>query len=323
MRRRTLLAGAIGAWPLSATAQPKPKPARIGFIEPGTREANGPFLASFRAGMAVLGWTEGQDLTILDRWVDNRPERLPEVVASMLAEKPDLLVTAGSLVTRAVVAAALGVPIVMIAVSDPIGSGFAQSLARPGGNVTGTTNSAIDLQPKRLQLLLEMVPTAKHLAVLFDSNDPIGETNWRQTSEDARKLGLSPVAVPVATAGDIEREIPGLRSGADALFVAFNALTVANRTKIAELALAGRLPTSGPLRDFVLAGALQSLGVSMAKEFRRGAAYVDKILRGAKPADLPIEQPTVFELAINLKTAKALGLSVPPSLVARADEVIE
>jgi len=246
---------------------------------------------------------------------------LPQIVAGLLADKVDVLVTAGTIVTRGTMLAAPGVPIVMVAVTDPLG--FAQSLARPGGNVTGTTNVAGELLAKRLQLLLEVVPTAKRLAVLTDSNDPSGQANWLQTRDDAIKLGLVPVWVPASTAEEVEREISRLPERADVLFVAFNALMVANRTKIAALALANRLPTSCPLRDFVVAGGLQSLGASLPNEFRRAAPFVDRILKGARPADLPIEQPTIFELAINLKTAKALGLSVPTQLLARADEVIE
>ena len=325
MKRRifTALLGAAVTRSPFVQAQPRVKRARIGFIEPGTREANGPFLTSFRAGMAAHDWIEGQNLTILDRWLENRVERLPQIVAGLLADKVDVLVTGGTIVTRGAMLAAPGVPIVMVAVSDPLGFGFAQSLARPGGNVTGTTNVASDLLAKRLQLLLEVVPTAKRLAVLTDSNDPVGEPNWRQTRDEAIKLGLAPVQVPVATAEEVEREIPRLPERADVLLIAFNALMVANRTKIAALALANRLPTSCPMRDFVVAGGLQSLGANLPNEFRRAAPFVDRILKGAKPADLPIEQPTILELAINLKTARALGLSVSAQLLARADEVIE
>lgn len=325
MRRRTFAAvlGVVVTPSPSVRAQPKPKLARIGFIEPGTREANGPFLSSFRAGMAAHGWIEGQNLTVLDRWVENRPERVPEIVAGLLADRVDVLITAGALVTKGTISAAPGVPIVIIGVGDPVAFGFAQSLARPGGNVTGVASSAGDVSSKRLQLLLEMSPAAKRIAVLTDSNDPAREAMWLQPRDDALKLGLTPVQVPVATTEDIEREIPRLAGRTDALFITFNALMVANRTKIATLALANQLPTSCPIRDFVVAGGLQSFGFSLPNEFRRAAPFVDKILKGARPADLPIEQPTTFELVINLKTAKSLALSVPAQLLARADEVIE
>jgi putative ABC transport system substrate-binding protein len=315
--------GATAATPLPTLAQPAAKQVRIGFIEPGTRQANGPFLTSFRAGIAAHGWIEGQNLTILDRWLENRPERLPEIVAGLLAAKPDILVTAGALVTKGVFAAKASLPIVFIGVGDPVGFGFAQSLARPGANVTGLSNIAVDLVSKRLQLLLEVAPTVKRIAVLTDSNDMTGQFYWLQARDDAGKLGLTALLVPSATAEDIDREIPRLPERADAVFVAFNALMIANRAKIATLALASRLPTSCPVRDFVVAGGLQSLGSSLPNDFRRAASFVDKILKGAKPADLPIEQPTVFELAINIKTAKALGLTVPSSILGRADEVIE
>ncbi|MBV8392424.1 MAG: ABC transporter substrate-binding protein [Alphaproteobacteria bacterium] len=325
MKRRTFTAllGAAVTSSSAVHAQPKLHQARIGFIEPGTREANGPFLTAFRTSMAALGWSEGHNLKILDRWLETRPERLPEIVAGLLADKVDLLVTAGTIVTRGTIAAAPGVPIVIIGVSDPVGFGLVQSLARPGGNVTGTTNSAVDLVSKRIQMLLELAPTARRVAVLMDSNDPTWESNWAEGRDAIARLGLTPIPVPLATSADIDREIPRLPGRADALFVAFSALMVADRVKIAGLALANRLPTSCPIRDFVAAGGLQSLGASLANEFRRAAPYVDKILKGAKPADLPIEQPTVLELVINLGTARALGLTVPQSLLVRADELIE
>ena len=307
----------------SALAQPAAKRARVGFIEPGTALANGLFLASFRTGMAARGWVEGRNLTIVDRWVENRPELLPDIVASVLAEKVDILVTAGSVVTKGVLAAKVDLPIVFVGVGDPVALGFVQSLSRPSGNLTGLSNIAVDLVSKRLQLLLEMAPTVKRIAMLTDSGDVTAQTYWRQISDDAVKLGLTPLQVEVTTPGDIDREFARMPGRADAVIVAFNALMVANRGKISALALANRLPTSCPIRDFVVAGGLQSLGSSLSNDFSRAADFVDKIFKGAKPADLPVEQPTVFELAINLKTARALGLTVPPTLLARADEVIE
>ena len=314
--------GAVAA-PFQVKAQRPSGKARIGFIEPGTRDSNGSFLSSFSAGMSARGWIEGQNLTILDRWVENRPERLPEIVAGLLAEKVDVLVTAGALVTKGTISAAPGVPTVLVGVGDPVAFGFAQSLARPGGNVTGVASSASDVLSKRLQFLMEMIPGARRIAVLTDSNDPARDAMWLQPRDDSLKLGLTPQQVPVATTADIEREIPRLAGRADALFVAFNALMVASRAKIATLALASGLPTSCPIRNFVVAGGLQSYGFSLPNEFRRAAPFVDKILRGARPSDLPIEQPTVFELVINLKTVKALGLSVPSRMLAGADELIE
>lgn len=307
----------------SALAQPSAKQARVGFIEPGTPQANGSFLASFRTGMAARGWVEGRNLTIVDRWVENRTERLPNLVASTLAERVDILVTAGSVVTKGALAAKVGLPIVFVGVGDPVALAFVESLARPSRNLTGLSNIAVDLVSKRLQLLLEMAPTVKRIAMLTDAGDVTAQTYWRQIRDDTAKLGLTPLQVEVTTPEDIEREFARMPGRADAVIVAFNALMVANREKIAALALANRLPTSCPIRDFVMAGGLQSLGSSLSNDFRRAADFVDKILRGARPADLPVEQPTVFELAINLKTARSLGLTVPPTLLARADEVIE
>ena len=273
--------------------------------------------------MAALGWIDGQNLTSVDRWLENRPDRLPGIVAGLLADKVDLLVTAGGLVTKGAMAAAPGFPIVMVGVGDPIGFGFAQSLARPGGSVTGVSNSAVDLAAKRLQLLLEIYPGARRIAVLADSNDPALDLSWRQPRDAATQLGLTPLLVSVGTAADLETEIPRLAERTDVLLISFNALLIANRAKIAALALASRLPTSCPIRDFVVAGGLLSLGTSLPQEFRRAVPYVDKILKGANPADLPIEQPTVFELVVNMKTATALGVDIPPTILARADEVIE
>jgi putative tryptophan/tyrosine transport system substrate-binding protein len=323
MIRRTLLGALASAAARPVLAQPAVKQARVGFIEPGTPQSNGPFLTSFRAGMASRGWVEGQNLTIVARWVENRTERLPELVAAVLAEKIDILVTAGSVVTKGALAAKAALPIVFVGVGDPVAFGLVQSLARPGGNVTGLSNVAVDLLSKRLQLLLEVAPAVKRIAVLTDAADPTGTAYWQQIREDTARLGLSALLVEASTRDDIDREFARMAGRADAVFVAFNALMVANRAQIAALALANRLPTSCPIRDFVVAGGLQSLGSNLSNDFRRAADFVDRILRGAKPAELPVEQPTVFELAINLKTARALGLALPPTLLARADELIE
>ena len=323
MRRRTLLVALGSAAARPVLAQPAVRQARVGFIEPGTPQSNGRFLTSFRTGMAAHGWVEGRNLTIVERWVENRYERLPDLVAAVLAERIDILVTAGSTVTKGALAAKASLPIVFVGVGDPVAFGLVQSLARPGGNLTGTSNVAVDLLSKRLQLLLEVAPAVKRIAVLTDSGDPSGPAYWQQVRDDSARLGLTPLLVEAATPDDIDREFARMPGRADAVVVAFNALMVANRGKIAALALAHRLPTSCPIRDFVVAGGLQSLGSSLSNDFSRAAEFVDRILRGAKPAELPVEQPTVFEFAINLKTARALGLSVPPTLLARADEVIE
>jgi putative ABC transport system substrate-binding protein len=324
MKRREFIAGifAATAWPLAARAQKKSGPV-IGFIDPGLGQINGPFLVSFLEGMKELGLRDGENMTVLARWVENQPARLPGIMTGLLAEKVDLLVTGGSLVTKAALAAADGLPIVMVGVGDPVGFGFAQSLARPGGNVTGLSNMSVDLVAKRLQQLVEIAPATRRIAMLADSRDPSAPTYWLQVRDVAAKLGLTPLLVEAATAEDVDSEFAGLSERADALFVTFNALMVANRTKIAALALANRLPTSCPIRDFVVAGGLQSLGSSLPSDFRRAADFVDRILKGARPADLPVMQPTKFELVINLKTAGALGLTVPPTMLALADEVVE
>jgi ABC-type uncharacterized transport system substrate-binding protein len=325
MRRRdfiSLVSGSAVAWPLAARGQKKRGPV-IGFIDPGLAQVNGPFLVSFLEGMRELGWRDGENMTVLDRWVENQPARLPGIMAGLLAERVDLLVTGGSLVTNGARAATDGLPIVMVAVGDPVAFGLAQSLARPGGNVTGLSNMSLDLVAKRLQLLVEMAPATRRVAVLADSRDPGTPTYWLQTRDNATRIGLTPQLVEVATADDIDSVFIGLSERTDALFVTINPLTVANRTKIATLALANGLPTSCPIRDFVVAGGLQSFGSSLPNDFRRAADFVDRILKGARPADLPIMQPTKFELVINVKTAGAFGLTVPPTMLAIADEVIE
>jgi len=325
MRRRdfiSLASGSAVAWPLAARGQKKRGPV-IGFIDPGFAQVNGPFLVSFLEGMRELGWRGGENMTVLDRWVENQPARLPGIIAGLLAERVDLLVTGGSLVTNGARAATDGLPIVMVAVGDPVAFGLAQSLARPGGNVTGLSNMSLDLVAKRLQLFVEIAPATRRVAVLADSSDPGTPTYWLQTRDNATRVGLTPQLVEVATADDIDRVFIGLSERTDALFVTINPLTVANRTKIATLALANGLPTSCPIRDFVVAGGLQSFGSSLPNDFRRAADFVDRILKGARPADLPIMQPTKFELVINVKTAGAFGLTVPPTMLAIADEVIE
>ena len=325
MRRRdfiSLASGSAVAWPLAARGQKKRGPV-IGFIDPGFAQVNGPFLVSFLEGMRELGWRGGENMTVLDRWVENQPARLPGIIAGLLAERVDLLVTGGSLVTNGARAATDGLPIVMVAVGDPVAFGLAQSLARPSGNVTGLSNMSLDLVAKRLQLFVEIAPATRRVAVLADSSDPGTPTYWLQTRDNATRVGLTPQLVEVATADDIDSAFIGLSERTDALFVTINPLTVANRTKIATLALANGLPTSCPIRDFVVAGGLQSFGSSLPNDFRRAADFVDRILKGARPADLPIMQPTKFELVINVKTAGAFGLTVPPTMLAIADEVIE
>jgi len=325
MERRTfitLLGVAAATSPLAARGQQKSGPV-IGFIDPGLGQVNGPFLVSFLEGMRELGWRDGENMTVLARWVENQPVRLPGIMAGLLAERVDLLVTGGSLVTNAARAATDSLPIVMVGVGDPVGFGFAQSLARPGGNVTGLSNMSVDLVTKRLQLLVEMAPAARRIVILVDSRDPTAQAYWQQVRENAARLGLTPLLVEAAAVEDIDSAFAGLSERADALFLSFNALMVANRTKIATLALANRLPTSCPTRDFVVAGGLQSLGSSLPGDFRRAADFVDRILKGARPADLPVMQPTKFELVINLKTAGALGLTLPPTMLTLADEVIE
>jgi putative tryptophan/tyrosine transport system substrate-binding protein len=316
----SILAAALGAW-----AQPSGKVYRIGILGDRASDAN-EILAwqTFRDGLWEHGWKEGVNIRIESRWVEGDVARLPEMAADLVRLKPDVIATRGSIFTGALKAATSSIPIVFLAHADPVGTSHVASLARPGGNLTGMAVLQTEIGPKCLELLHEAVPGATRIAVLWHSGSPSTIPGLKALQDPARLLRLDLQPVGARTAADLEGAFSTMaRRGAQALLV-FNVVPfIVARQRIAELAMAHRLPTVVQGRQFAEAGGLISYYHTCQETWRRATVYVDKILRGAKPADLPVEQPTKFELVINLKTAKALGLTIPPSLLGRADQVIE
>jgi putative ABC transport system substrate-binding protein len=269
-----------------------------------------------------LGWIEGRTIAIEYRWAEGRDERFTEIAAELVRLKVAVIVTVGSAVP-AVKQATSVVPIVFAISGDPIGMGLVASLAQPGGNVTGLSSQATDLAGKRVELLREVIPGLRRLAIMANVGYPAAVLDMREVEAATRMLGLEAVTMEIQRAENIAPGLEALKGRADALYVCGDPLVVANRIRINVLALGARLPAMYSSREYVEGGGLMSYGPNTADMFRRAAEYVDKILRGAKPGDIPVEQPTKFELAIHLTTAKVLGIQIPPSLLARADEVIE
>ena len=324
MRRRdfiTLLGGAAASWPLAVRAQQAGKLPTIGFLG-ADASAFAPWTAAFVTRMRELGWIEGRTIAIEYRWSEGRPERYAEIAAEFVRLKVDAIVTVGSAVPI-VKQATTTIPIVFAVGIDPVGSGLVASLAKPGGNVTGLSLQANDLAGKRLEFLRQVVPQLRRLAIMFNAGNSQPALEMRDTQAAAYTLGLEVAPLEIRRAEDIAPAFQSLKTQADALYVAVDQLVVANRTRILTLALGARLPTVFSTRDFVKAGAFMSYGPNYSDLFRHSADYVDKILRGTKPGDIPVEQPTKFELVINVTTAKALGLTIPEAFLLRADEVIE
>jgi len=274
------------------------------------------------ARLRELGWVEGRTVAIEYRWSEGRPERYTEIAAEFVRLKVDVILTVGSAVPI-VKQATTAIPIVFAVAIDPVSSGLVASLSKPGGNVTGLSIQANELAGKRVELLREVVPQLRRLAILFNADNTQPVLEMGETQAEARRLGLEIIPLAIRRAEDIASAFLDLKTKADAVYVAVDQLIVANRPRILALAVGERLPTIFSERDFVKAGALMSYGPNYSELFRHSADFVDKILRGTKPADIPVEQPTKFELVINLTTAKALGLKIPPSVLARADDVIE
>jgi len=318
-----LLGGAAAAWPITARAQQRPKLPIIGLLAPTTRLGDSQRVAAFVQRLRELGWIEGRTVAIEIRWAEGRTERFAEIAAEFVRLPVDILVTQGTESVIAAKRATAVIPIVFAAAGEPVGTGLVASLARPGGNVTGLSNQQADLGAKRLEMLREVLPALRQLAILanVDNANAVLEIDEAQTA--ARALGLEVVTFEIRRAEDIAPTFDALSGRAEALYVVAEPLVNANRVLISTLALGSRMPTMHGALGWVEAGGLMSYGPSILDQYRRAGEYVDKILRGAKPADLPVMQPTRFELAINLKTAKALGIEIPPSLLARADEVIE
>jgi len=325
MRRRTFLAalGGAAAWPLVAQAQQSEKLPTIGFLGPTTASVASQRTAVFERRLQELGWIEGRTVAIEYRWAEGRAERFGEIAAEFVRLKVDVIATWGTATAVAAKQATSVIPIVFTVVGDPVGSGLVASLARPGGNVTGLSTQHAESAGKRLELLREVVPNLRRLAIMANIGNSGGVQEMHEIQAAARTLGFEVVALEIRRAEDIAPTMEALKGRAEALYVASDALFNTNRARINTLALDARLPSMHGFRDIVVAGGLMSYAPDYLDLFRRAADYVDKILRGAKPGDIPVEQPTMFELVINLKTARALGLEIPPSLLARADEVIE
>jgi putative ABC transport system substrate-binding protein len=325
MTRREFIAlvgGAAAAWPLMARAKASKRPT-VGFLGESTPSSQGPMFAAFVQRLRELGWIEGRSIAIELRWGEGRNERFTELAAEFVRLGVDVIVASGTANIIAAKQATSVIPIVFAAAGNPVGSGLVASLAQPGGNVTGLSTQAADLAGKRLELLREVIPDLGRLAIVGNVGNPSIVLEMGELKTAARALGLDAQAIEIRGAGDIVPAFEALRGHADALYVVADALAFANRIRINTLALGARLPTMSGNQVYVEVGGLMSYGPNNFALFRRAADYVDKILRGAKPGDLPVEQPTKFDLVINLITAKALSLDVPPSLLARADEVIE
>jgi ABC-type uncharacterized transport system substrate-binding protein len=325
MRRRefiTLLGGASAAWPLAAAAQQSGKVPTIGFLGAATALVWRPWTDAFVQRLGELGWIEGRTVTIEYRWAEGRPERFAEIADEFVRRNVDVIVTAESAAV-VVKQATSTIPIIVAIGTDPVAAGLVASLSRPGGNVTGLSNVQIDLAGKRLELLREIVPNLRRLAILANVGHRASVLEMDEVQAAARKLDIAVAKLEIRRAEDIPQAFEMLKAQTDALYVVVSALVAATHTRIITFALTARLPTSFNAREYVEAGALMSYGPDFAHRWRRAAGIVDKVLRGAKPADIPIEQPTKFELVINQSTAKALGLEVPPTLLARSDEVIE
>ncbi len=326
MRLRKLLTvslalGILSA-PLAADAQRPAKVPRVGLLLTGSPPSAtaGPF----RHGLRDLGYVEGQNIAIEERWAEGKHERLPDLAAELVRLRVDVIVTPGTPPTLAAKDATRTIPIVMVFVADPVGQGLVAGLARPGGNITGLSSLGEGITAKQLQLLKEFVPKVSRVAVLRFPADPVHPLLVREAEGAARALGVLLQVLEAGSPNDFDRAFAAMaRERAGALLVLAHPIFFAQRARIADLAAKARRPAMYALREYVEAGGLISYGTHLPALFRRAATYVDKILKGAKPADLPVEQPTRFELVVNLKTAKALGLTIPQSVLIRADQVIQ
>jgi putative ABC transport system substrate-binding protein len=322
MNRRTVitLLGGAAAWPLAAIAQPKI--ATVGFLGTGSVATQNLWFEAFAKRLNELGWIEGRTVAIEVRWAEGRAERYVEIASEFTRFKTDIIVTTGGAVPALMRASSI-IPIVFAMDGDPVGRGLVASLARPGGNVTGLSQLQADLAGKRLELLREVLPDVRRLAVLANVAFAGAVQETAEVRRVAGKFGLEVVPAEVRRAEDLSLAFDALKGRAEAVYVCGDALAVTHRVRINALASDARLPTLYSSREYVHAGGVLSYGPNFPDLFRRSADFVDKILRGAKPGDIPVEQPTKFDLVINLKTAKALGLAIPETFLARADEVLE
>jgi putative tryptophan/tyrosine transport system substrate-binding protein len=318
----TLLGGAAAAWSLAARAQQPGKLPTIGFLGTATPSGMSRWTAALAQRLGELGWIEGRTIAIEYRWAEGRPERYAEIAAEFVSHRVDVIVTTVPAAPAAKQATSV-IPIVFILASDPVGSGLVASLARPGGNVTGLSTQATDLASKRVELLREVVPDLKVVALLGNVDNPEVVLEMREVADGAHKLGLDVAQLEIRRAEELLPALGSLNGHAQALYVCTDPLVNLSHVSINAWALNARLPTMHDVRAFVEAGGLLSYGPSFSDQFRRAADLVNKILRGARPGDIPVEQADKFELVVNLKVAKALDLTIPDKLIALADEVIE
>lgn len=325
MNRRELIgligaASAASAWnPVSAAVEPR----RIGLIGPGSWPASSHLTDAFRAGLSALGWADGDNFMILDRWSDDHSARLPSIAKELIASDVEILVTAGTVATRAAVTATTKLPIIMVGIGDPLSIRGVSSLERPGGNTTGLSLTSRAVAAERFQLLRELLPDLKRVAIII-RQEPGLEQRLSDIRSSADRIGLQHFAFEVTTGITVRLAFMRLQNDrCEALYLASGPLGPAKRADIIGRAATARLPAIYPFGEFTAGGGLMSFAADTSDLFRRAAGFVDRILKGAKPADLPVEPPTKFNLVVNLKTANALGLTVPPSLLARADNVIE
>jgi putative ABC transport system substrate-binding protein len=323
MRRREFLLIAVGTAMASNPASAAVATPRVGFVLAGSRQENRNLIDVFREQLSALGWTDGSNVTLLDRWADERTERLPGIVRELIGSGANILVTAGTPATLAAKRASARVSIVLVGVDDPVALGVVESLAQPGGNVTGLSLSSPELIAKRLQLLRELLPSLRHLAVIV-RRDPGLEQKVRDIRSNAEQMRLNIVMLEASTGTALDLAFARLRADrCEAVYVASGPLGPAKRAQIIALAAASQLPAIYSFRVFPVDGGLMSFSADYPDLFRRAAGFVDKILKGADPADMPVEPPRKFDLTINLNTAQSLGLTIPPAILARADEVIE
>ena len=326
MKRRDfikVIAGSVAAWPLAARAQQAGKLPTIGFLGSTTPAPQSQWTAAFVQRLRELGWIEGRTVTIEYRWAEGRSERFTEFAVEFVRLKVDVILTHNTPPVLAAKQVTSVIPIVFATAADPVGTGVVASLARPGSNVTGLSSQTPDTAGKRIELLREVIPGLRRLAILANVDNSYVALEMGEVQAATRTLGLEAALFEIRRAQDIATAFDGLKGHAQALYVLPDPVLFTHRLRINTLALGARLPTMHSLREYVEASGLISYGPNWPHQWRRAADYVDKILRGAKPADIPVEQPTKFDLIVNLTTAKVLGLDMPRMLLARADEVIE
>jgi len=327
MNRRTFLCGlTLGTLsaPLATEAQPVGKPVTIGYLGNSSPSLESNLVNGFREGLRQLGYVEGRNLIIKYTWAEGRRDRFAALAEELVGLKPDVILTAGTPGALAAKHATQSIPIVMASAGDPLETGLVTSLAKPGGNVTGHAGPGAEFEGKRLELLKQMVPKLSRVAVLLNPDNPFGAITWKGVQLGAEPFGVKLQRVEVRGPDDLDRALAAIKaSRPEGVLVSPDRFLLAYRAPIVQFVAKNRLPGVFPYREFVQEGGLLAYGPDYVDLFRRAATFVDKILKGAKPADLPIEQPTKFELVINLKTAKALGLTIPQSLLIRADEIIQ